>query len=285
MMDAALCRIATAVLVFLAALPCFARDAQTPAESIAVQMYTLRDVASLDEQLKIVQDAGVHAVETGFTHDVAASEFKQLADKHSIKVTSIHVQLADLRNDFDGVVAFNKAIGSTTLVIPYLPKEAQPSDAAGWIALGKELGKLSKKVRAKGMTLAYHNHMFEIVDFNGKTGLELLFEGAGSKLKAELDVGWVSRAGYDPVVMLGKLSGCVFAIHAKDHAPAGEAKEEGGFTAVGKGVVDWNTVLPAAAKAGVQWYIIEHDHPLDPAAVVKTSADYLREHLPANANR
>lgn len=285
MMSTTPCRIAAAALAFLAALPCFARNAQTPAEPIAVQMYTLRNVASLDEQLQIVQDAGVHAVETGFTRDVAATQFRQLADKHSIKVISTHVQLAELRKDLDGVVAFNKAIGSSVLVIPYLPKEDSPTDAAGWIALGKELGKLSRKVRAKGMTLAFHNHMVELADFNGKTGLELLFEGAGPRLKAELDVGWVSRAGHDPVAMLGKLRGRVFAIHAKDHAPEGQAKEENGFTAMGKGVVNWNAVLPAAAKAGVQWYIIEHDQPLDPAAVVKTGADYLREHLPANANR
>ncbi|ALN93697.1 sugar phosphate isomerase/epimerase family protein [Lysobacter gummosus] len=277
--------IAAAALLFLTALPAFAQNTQTQARPIAVQMYTLRNIASLEEQLKIVHDAGIHAVETVGKQNTSAGDLKQLLDKYSIKVVSTHVQLSDLRSGFDDVVAFNKSIGNTTLVVPYLKKEERPTDAAGWIALGKELGGISKKVQAKGMTLAYHNHDFEIVDFNGKTGLELMFDGAGPKLKAELDLAWIARAGYDPAALLGKFRGRVFAVHAKDNAPPGQAKQEEGFAALGKGVLDWNAILPAAARAGVQWYIIEHDHPLDPAAVIKTGATYLNEHLPAGADR
>lgn len=276
-------KIATTALLLLAALPGFARDAATPAQPIAVQMYTLRNVATLGEQLKIVHDAGVHAVETVGTQDVTAAELKQLLDKYAIKAVSTHVQLADLRKDLDAVVAFNQTLGNTHLVVPYLGDKERPTDAAGWTALGKELGDIASKVQARGMTLAYHNHDFELVDFGGKTGLELLFDAAGPALKSELDLAWVARAGYDPAAMLGKFSGRVFAVHAKDNAPKGEAADEGGFAALGQGVLDWKTILPAAAKAGVQWYIIEHDQPRDPAAVVKAGADYLREHLPAGA--
>lgn len=278
-------RIAAALLVFFTALPAFAQTSKTQARPIAVQMYTLRNIASLDQQLKIVHDAGIHAVETVGTQNVSSAELKKLLDKYSIKVVSTHAQLSDLRSDLDKVVAFNQSIGNTTLVVPYLKKEERPTDAAGWIALGKELGAMSNKVRAKGMTLAYHNHDFEIVDFNGKTGLELMFEGAGPKLEAELDLAWIARAGYDPAALLGKFRGRVFAVHAKDNAPAGQAKDEDGFAAVGKGVLNWNAILPAAASAGVQWYIIEHDHPLDPAAVIQTGAAYLNQHLPAGAGR
>ncbi|MGN7832468.1 sugar phosphate isomerase/epimerase family protein [Pseudoxanthomonas sp. 22568] len=276
-------KIATTALLLLAALPGFARDAATPAQPIAVQMYTLRNVATLDEQLKIVHDAGVHAVETVGTQNVTAAELKQLLDQYAIKAVSTHVQLADLRKDLDGVVAFNQTLGNTHLVVPYLGEKERPTDAAGWAALGKELGEIASKARAKGMTLAYHNHDFELIDFGGKTGLELLFDAAGPALKSELDLAWVARAGYDPAAMLGKFSGRVFAVHAKDNAPKGQATDEGGFASLGQGVLDWKTILPAAEKAGVQWYIIEHDQPRDPAAVVKAGADYLREHLPAGA--
>lgn len=277
--------IAAAALLLFSALPAFAQTTDAQAKPIAVQMYTLRNVASLEEQLKIVHDAGIHAVETVGTQNASAADLKLLLDKYSIQVVSTHVQLSDLRSDLDKVVAFNKSIGNSVLVVPYLKKEERPTDAAGWTALGKELGAISNKVRAKGMKLAYHNHDFEIVDFNGKTGLELMFEGAGPKLEAELDLAWIARAGYDPAALLGKFRGRVFAVHAKDNAPTGQAKEEDGFAALGKGVLNWNAILPAAARAGVQWYIIEHDHPLDPAAVVKTGAAYLNEHLPAGAGR
>lgn len=285
MMSTTLRKIAAAALLFFAALPGFAQDTGTPAKPIAVQMYTLRNVASLDEQLKIVHDAGIRAVETVGTQNVTATELKGLLDKYSIKVIAAHVPLADLRNYPDSVIAFNQSIGNTYLVVPYLGGKERPTDAAGWTALGKELGEIARKVRARGMTLAYHNHDFELADFDGRTGLELLFEAAGPELTTELDLAWVARAGYDPAAMLGKFGGRVFAVHAKDNAPKGQALDEGGFAALGKGVLDWKTILPAAANAGVQWYVIEHDQPLDPAAVVRTGADYLREHLPASANR
>ena len=280
---------ATLALLLLAALPAFAHDIPPPRKSIAVQMYSLRNAGSLDQQLKIVHDAGVGAVETVGTQGVSAPELKQLLDRYAIKAISSHVPLAELRRDLPGVVAFNRSIGNTTLVVPYLDAKDRPTDAAGWTALGKELGRIAKQVRAEGMHLAYHNHDFELVDFNGRTGLDLLFAAAGPELQTELDLAWVARAGYDPAVMLGRFRGRLFAVHAKDNAPKGQAEDEGGFAAIGQGVLDWNAILPAAAAAGVQWYIVEHDQPRDPAKVIKTGADYLRNHLtvslPARATR
>jgi sugar phosphate isomerase/epimerase len=276
-------------VLLLAALPSFAGEAVAPQKPIAVQMYSLRNAGALDQQLKIVHDAGVHAVETVGTQGVSATELKQLLDRYSIKAVSSHVPLAELRKDLDGVAAFNRSIGNSTLVVPYLDAKDRPTDAAGWTALGQELGRIAKQVRAKGMRLAYHNHDFELVDFNGTTGLEMLFAAAGPDLQTELDLAWVARAGLDPAVMLAKFRGRLFAVHAKDNAPKGQAEDEGGFAAVGQGVLDWNAILPAAAAAGVQWYIVEHDQPRDPAKVIQTGADYLREHLtvtlPTNAQR
>ncbi len=278
----ALFRRSAGLILLLAALPAFADEAATTQKPIAVQMYTLRNAGSLDQQLKIVHDAGVRAVETVGTQNVRAPELKRLLDRYSIRAVSSHVQLAELRDNLDGVVAFNRSIGNTTLVVPYLDQKDRPRDAAGWTALGQELGRIARQVRVKGMQLAYHNHDFELADFDGQTGLELLFAAAGPDLKTELDLAWVARAGLDPAVMLGKFRGHVFAVHAKDNAPKGQAEDEGGFAAVGQGVLDWNAILPAAATAGVQWYIVEHDQPRDPAKVIQTGADYLREHLPAN---
>ncbi|OBU69801.1 xylose isomerase [Stenotrophomonas maltophilia] len=273
-------RTATLMLLLMAALPAFAHEATGVQQPIAVQMYTLRNAGSLEQQLEIVRSAGVHAVETVGTQNTSAAELKQLLDRYSIRAVSSHVQLAELRNNLDGVVAFNRAIGNTMLVVPYLDQKDRPRDAAGWTALGRELGRIARQVRGKGMQLAYHNHDFELVDFDGRTGLELLFAAAGPDLKTELDLAWVARAGLDPAVMLGKFRGHVFAVHAKDNAPKGQAEDEGGFAAVGQGVLDWNAILPAAAAANVQWYILEHDQPRDPAKVIQAGADYLREHLP-----
>ncbi len=268
------------------AIPALAQaDAKTGELPIAVQMYTLRDFGTLEEQLAAVQAAGITAVETVGTQKVEAEELKALLDEYDVQAISTHAQLADLRSDLDGVVAFNKTIGNTYITVPFLKEEDRPTDEAGWVALGEELGEISEKIEAEGMTLAYHNHAFEIVDFGDKTALEIMLDAAGPEVEAELDVAWVARAGHDPAEYLARLDGRVFAIHAKDNAPEGEAEDEKGFAALGEGVLDWETIIPAAEEAGVTWYIIEHDLPKDAAGVVQTGATFLTEHLPEGATR
>lgn len=263
----------------------FAQDRTTAQLPIAAQMYTLRDYGTLDEQLGAVQAAGVTAVETVGMQDTDAETLKTLLDKHGITAISTHAQLADLRSDVDAVVAFNKAIGNNVIVVPYLPEEERPTDAAGWVTLGEELAGLNEKLKAEGMTLAYHNHDFEMAQFDGRTALEIMMEAAGEDVMAELDLAWVARGGLDPVEYLGRFDDRIFAVHAKDNAPEGEAEDERGFKALGQGTLDWATILPAADAAGVDWYIIEHDQPLDAAAVVKTGAEFLTTNLPADVKR
>lgn len=276
--------LASAVVVLAGAA--YAQDARNTGElPIAVQMYTLRDAGTLDEQLAAIEAAGITAVETVGTQKVSAEELKAALDKHGIKAISTHAQIDDLRSDLDGVIAFNKAIGNDTIIVPHLKPEARPADAAGWTALGEELKAISEKVQAQDMQLGYHNHDFEMVDMGGKTALEVMMAAAGDDVVAELDLAWVARGGHDPVEYLGRFDGRVFAIHAKDNAPAGEAVDEKGFKALGEGELDFAKILPAAEEAGTKWYIIEHDMPKDAAAVVKTGAEFLTKNLPESAKR
>lgn len=76
------------------------------------------------------------------------------------------------------------------------------------------------------------------------------------------------------------MKGKVFAIHARDNAPAGTAENERGFAILGTGTLDWKTILPAAKHAGAKWFILEHDLPLDAEAVVTKGNAFLNEHLP-----
>lgn len=248
---------------------------------IAAQMYTLRDAGTLDEQFAILNRAGVSNVETVDMQKVSADELKALLEKYKIKVISSHVPITKLRGDLNVVIAEQKAVGNTLVTMPYLTPEQRPTDAKGWEALGKELGGYADKFAAEGIATAYHNHDFELVKFDGKTALEIILDAAGPKLQSELDVAWVARSGNDPAEFLAKLDGRVFAIHAKDNAPAGTAEKERGFATLGTGVLDWKTILPAAQKAGAKWFILEHDMPINAEDVLTKGNKYLTEHLPA----
>lgn len=258
-----------------------AQDAAAEDETalpIAVQMYTLRNSGSVDDQLAIVQDAGVSAVELVGTQDMSANDLSELLDSHGIEAISAHVQLDALRANIEDVIAFNKAVGNQVVTVPYLTPGARPTDAEGWTALGEELEELAGQLEAEDITLAYHNHDFEMEEFDGQTALEVMLDAAPSVL-AQLDIAWIDRAGLDPAQYIENFDGRLFAIHAKDNAPEGET-DEGGWAAVGSGTIYWSEVLPAAHAAGAQWYIIEHDEPTDAAEVVEASARFLEAELP-----
>jgi len=250
---------------------------------IAVQMWTVRSLPTLEDQLKAVHAAGIDAVEIVNTHGLSAEELKALLDQYSIQVAAMHLHtpIAELGDNLEQLIATNKTLGNDKIVLPWLPPEERPTDAAGWIQFGEMLGEAARKVEAAGLTFAWHNHDFEMVEFDGKTALDLLLEAAGPALKAEFDVAWMAIGGRDPVEFLNKYSGRVFAIHAKDKAGEGHPENEQGLADVGAGVLDWDRLLSAAHAAGVQWYIIEHDFPSDPATSIQNSAAFLTERLPA----
>ena len=251
-------------------------------------MYTLRNAGSLDQQLKIVHDAGVRAVETVGTQNVSAQALKQLLDRYAIKAVSSHVPLTELRNNLDGVVAFNRAIGNTTLVVPYLDQKDRPADAAGWTALGQDLGRIARQLRGRGCSLPITTTTSSWPTSKAGPGWSCCSQRPGPSCN-RAGPGLGRACGSGPGGHAGQVQRPPVRVHAKDNAPKGQAEDEGGFAAVGQGVLDWNAILPAAAAANVKWYIVEHDQPRDPGKVIQTGADYLREHLtlsqPARARR
>ena len=248
---------------------------------VAVQMYTLRDYGSFEEQLELASSVGYDAIETVGTHGLSADEMNALLDEHGLDVVSSHVGLDVLRSDLAGVIEFNRAVGNDTIVMPYLGEDARPQDAAGWQELGRELGDIGARLQEEGLQLAYHNHDFEMVEIDGRLALDHLLGAADPEnLMWQADVAWIARGGQDPAGLLERYAGRVASIHAKDNAPEGENQDQRGFADVGHGVIDWDAVLPAARDAGVDWYIVEHDMPADHERSITRSYEYLTGSLP-----
>ncbi|MGY0615518.1 sugar phosphate isomerase/epimerase family protein [Vibrio sp. FJH11] len=247
---------------------------------IALQMYTLRDVGTLEEQFAMAQRTGFHAVELVGTQGVDSFELNRLLELHQLDAMGAHVQLADLRNDLNTVISFNQSIDNQVIIMPWLAAEDRPTSAQGWKELGQELDAIGKTLRENGMQLAYHNHDFEMKKYDGKLALEWMLEGSNAdNLKLELDAAWVSRGGQDPAKLIKKWKKRIFSVHAKDNSGIGTHDNERNFTVIGDGIMAWDEVLPAAQKANVQWYVVEHDMPADAEAIISKANQYLIEHL------
>lgn len=229
---------------------------------ISFQLYSARHFPPLEAILESLARIGYDAVEPYYPlygEDPAA---------YRAKVDAVGLVTPTFHASFDGVVGettrfidIAKTIGAATIVVPYLGAEQRPVDSAGWAALGERLAAAAETVTAAGLTLAYHNHDFEYVTLaDGSRPIDRLI---GNGVAAELDLGWVARAGQDVAAEIDRRAAETVAFHIKDLAPAGTSAEDG-WADVGHGTQDWAALWPHIAKAPKAGVLVaEHDNPAD----------------------
>jgi sugar phosphate isomerase/epimerase len=246
---------------------------------ISIQIYSIREAGDLDAQLALACRCGFEWVETVATHGLTPQAFADKIAAHGLKVSSMHAGIALLESDMALVVDACRATGCPLIVMPWLPMGERPATADGWRTMGRRLAGLGDKVRAAGLQLAYHNHEWEFLSYDGRSALEWIFsEATSEQLRWEADIGWVSRAGADPWLWLDRYAERLVCVHAKDIAPPGTAVAEDGWATLGQGIVPWAELL-AHLKSRVDLVIFEHDHPLDFEATLRSSRAFMHRHL------
>ncbi|WP_259391201.1 hypothetical protein [Pectobacterium polaris] len=61
---------------------------------------------------------------------------KGLLGKYLLKAMAAHVQFGELKSNMAEVVAFNKAIGNSMIIVPWLNVEGRPDCTEGWKLFG-----------------------------------------------------------------------------------------------------------------------------------------------------
>ena len=226
---------------------------------IAAQLYTVRDRLhdrrQLVEVLGRLREIGYEGVEVASLGPDAADHFSEELTRAGLKACAAHESLERLTADLSAVAGRCRAWGCKYVVIPSVPQPYH--SAAGFRRFAQEAAEIARQLSTHGLGLAYHNHNFELERWDGKTGLEILFESApGDTLRAELDTYWLQAAGASPATWLRKLKGRVPLVHLKDMTVVeGRAVQ----TEVGNGNLDWPEILSACREAGAEWLIVEQE--------------------------
>ena len=145
------------------------------------------------------------------------------------------------------------------------------------------INKAAGQCASAGLELYYHNHVFEFSGRRGARYFDRLRRELDPRVRLELDTFWAALSGDDPAAILHEWKGRVRSVHLKDmaaDAPRGAAEVDvppGAFRELGKGTLDFQKILNAAAKSGVEHYFIELDFPPgDPIESVRRCAAYLK---------
>jgi sugar phosphate isomerase/epimerase len=211
------------------------------------------------------------------------SEFVNIIKANNLTIKSGHYltgragneSQGTLTNGWDQAIEDAKAAGQEYMAVAWLhPDERQTLDQ--YKELTDLINTAGEKVKAAGMQLCYHNHDFEFQELEGEIPMDVILQNTdAANLKVELDLYWITRAGFDPVEFFKKYEGRVPLWHVKDM----DNSEEKKFTEVGNGVIDFASIFAAAETAGMEYFFVEQDVSPNPLGSIATSYEYLNDKL------
>lgn len=264
-------------------------NSETEMPAPGATLYTLRDLMDADAKgvLKQVAEMGYVNIEAtnyedGKFYGMTPTEFKSYLASLGLVPLSVHQGGVTLENA-DQYIADTKAAGFRYFVIPVPPMGMFTFDmetrTMGMNGTPEEITDilitLAKKCKAAGLELLYHNHNFELKpDENGVVLMDYMLENTDPELvNFQMDLYWMNNGGADPVAYFDKYPGRFKIWHVKD------ADEQGRFAPAGTGTIDFQRILAAKEKSGMEYYIVEQDMTFDgmqPMEAIQISYDNLK---------
>ena len=250
----------------------------TTPSRIAAQMFTLREFCKTPTDIAAtmarVRKIGYQAIQASGMGPIETQELAKILSGEGLRCCATHVSLDRLMQEPEKVAEEHHILACRYTAIPIAPVPYRKS-AAGYAQCAALATQAARTLQPLGLHVSYHNHSFEFQRFGKKNGLEIFFDHADAKLVgAELDTYWVQHGGGDPAAWIEVLSSRQPLLHLKDLVICEDRQI---MAEVGEGNLNWPAILAAAAKVGVQWYIIEQDVcQRDPFESLKISLENLR---------
>ncbi|QNI35165.1 sugar phosphate isomerase/epimerase [Alloacidobacterium dinghuense] len=261
---------------------------------VGLQLYSVRKLLpnNYAGTLKQLGAIGYREVEAAGFFGHSAEDVKAAMAGAGLRCVSAHYPMADLQKDADGTLKYAKALG-LSYVICSTPSVSDPTKLASysggagkyfrdgmtaddWRWNAEQFNQIGKKFKAEGIQFGYHNHTTEFRDVGGMNGLDVLLKDTDpAYVTLEMDCGWVSAAGKNPIAYLRQYPGRISMLHIKDLKPAvpGKLPGERVSTVLGKGTIDYKPIFAAAKKAGIKHYFVEQEE-FDGDIMQELTADY-----------
>jgi sugar phosphate isomerase/epimerase len=273
--------------------------------SLALYSFGMDSALTMEQKLRTAAEIGYHGVEfAGGFGGLDAAGINRILRETGLVAHSAHVRF----DDMDAQLPMLAEIGVAMCIVPmhaFATKEET-------LAFAEQLNEKGRETAKHGIRIGYHNHTGEFFVDEGKPLMDWLIEGTDPSLVGfELDCGWASAAGADPVAYLRQHAGRFMAIHIKENAkvigpdkpfsakepmPSFKMDEHGkpiipeAFLAkmqerrslnvkAGTGIVDWKAVIGTAESVGATVRIVEressYNEPQDRVACLREDFAYL----------
>ena len=267
------------------ALAAGAEPARRP--RLAFQVYGVRDLCAKDlvGTLKQAKAMGYEGVETGRFYGRSAADWKAICADAGLELVALQLYPHTLvEPELEKTIRFCHESGCHRINTAWFKGSAE--NANDWQLVVSVINRAVGICAREGIEIGYHNHDQEFrTSFEGKSALAWLFERFDPRVKGEFDPGWCVLAGGDPLAWLKGHPGrnptmhVMPAIAERDFAALRPGEAHVGAAA---DRADWNPFLPAAARDGVEWFVVKPTAHPDSPADLRGSYDFMRKTVQAN---
>lgn len=234
---------------------------------LAAQLYTVREYTQTTEDfatsMEKVARIGYTAVQVSAIGDITNEDVLRITQDNGLTICNTHIGYDRLVDDLDAVIEQHKLWQTKHVAIGSMPPEFR-ENVDGYKQFAEIANGIGEKLAAADLTFSYHNHSFELVKYDGQTGLDLLYsETDPNYVQAEIDTYWIQHGGADPVVWIDRMKNRMPVVHLKDMVMVPDEeniwKPQQIMAEVGEGNMNWDGILKACERGGVEWYAVEQD--------------------------
>ena len=249
---------------------------------VGVQLYSVRTLLPTDYAgtLKQLGAIGYKEVEAAGFFNKPVEEVKAAMQAAGVRCVSAHYGLALLKQHLDEIIPFCKSLGvgfvTCSSAMHQTPGAKGELSLDDWRWSADQFNEIATKVQAAGMKFAYHNHIPEFTPIDGTLPWEELAKHTDpAKVSFEMDCGWVTVAGQDPVKYLKQYPTRIVMLHVKDFKDNKPPSVE-----LGTGSIDYTPIFAAAAATGhIRHCFVEQEEFQGPIMeALAADAKYMKAH-------
>lgn len=223
---------------------------------IGLQLYTIKDETAKDflGTVRKVGEIGYDGVEFAGYFGASAADLKKTLMESNLRVAGTHLNTTILRNELAANIDYCKTIDCPTILCPSFRVEERTADF--FKGMADFFNEVAQTCKTNDLGFAYHIHGHEFIDFDGKSGMDILFENTDSSLVFyELDTYWVEKAGVDALSLFKAYANRCSFIHFKDMKDRVDWHD----TEIGDGMIDVAGIIAASGDSAVEWYVVEQE--------------------------
>jgi sugar phosphate isomerase/epimerase len=244
-----------------------------------IQLWTLRDTVETDTRgtLESLAAIGYDSLEPygfdGSLYGQPAKEFRKICNDLGMVITSTHSGIS-IKN----AVAFAEKGAEAGLEFLVLPSFSGRPDKTldDYRKAAHEMNLIGEITRKSGIAFGYHNHSHEFQPIDGMIPYDILLaETDPSLVTFQVDLFWMTKAGFNPGDYFAKHPGRFATWHIKDMGM------DGASCIIGNGKINFRELMKQAGEAGLRRMFVEQEEYAEGAPIycAAQSYRYIRRHL------